>query len=158
MYKKLPQAKATSTEMHSDRSTVHCPLPAAKVQHHLQYTRHIALMGLTQIRCFCLLFFRAHGELTKPAQLPDWACGLLCKINYEHLKSNPVLYAALSPLQFPFLNTLGWINSLPLFASARPGCFKYHLLSGSALQWIKKVTCRMLLIVGPHCHRLEAPL
>lgn len=116
---------------------MHRLFPAVEVKHHLQREKCVALMGLAQIRCFCLLIFNARGELTKPAQLPGWACGQVCKINYGHLKSNSVLYATLSPPRLPFLKTSGWIPSLSLFAPARPGHFMCHLPSGSALQWIK---------------------
>lgn len=71
---------------------MHRPLPAAKVKHHLQHEKHVPLVGLAQIRCFCLLTFNARGELTKAAQLPGWACGQLCKINYGHLKFNSLSF------------------------------------------------------------------
>lgn len=103
-----------------------------------------------------LLHLSAHGEVRKPAQLPDQACGQLCKINYRHLIPSSVLYKTLSLPQFPFLNIMGWITSLSLFVPSCPGHFKYHSLSGSLLQWVKKEgTWKRLFFKESHCHRSQ---
>lgn len=74
------------------------------------------------------LHFSAHGELTKPAQLPDQACEQLCKINYRHLISSSVLYKTLSLPQLPFVSIMGWITSLSFLVPSCPGHSKHHSL------------------------------
>lgn len=89
--------------------------------------------GAVPGKLFLPLHLSAHGELRKLAQLPDQACGQLCKINYRHLISSSVLYKTLSILQLPFVSITGWITSLSPFVPSCPSHFKYPSLSGSSL-------------------------
>jgi len=77
---------------------MHHPFSAPEVKHHLQRENHVTPMVPAQIRSSYLLIFSACGELTKPAQLPDWACGQLCRINYGPLKPTSLSFMQPSPL------------------------------------------------------------